>query len=154
MSIEDEQPRHYYSDTEFKLWYKSGQLSTHCYLKDGLKNGEYKWWWSSYKQIPGKLGVQCYYKNNKKEGEHRVWYPNGEEREHGYYINGILVSKDPKYFISGKKIQYWMRKLLVQKKYKKFIFLIECVPPNMPGVIGKLFPKGGYLYRKEVKYLN
>ena len=77
---------------EYKHWLKNGQITTHCYYKEGKLNGECKWWWDN-----GQLCREKYYKDGKKEGEYQEWDIKGNFIEHRIYKDGEII-EDLLYF--------------------------------------------------------
>lgn len=95
------------NDYKMQTFYESGQISSEGYVRDGLKNGNFKSWYDNGQQSADwemKKGkehgfIQCWYKNGQKKKEVRLkngltnglqksWYENSKPEQEGSFING------------------------------------------------------------------
>ena len=126
---------------EAKDWHENGQLEWLRTYVNGFLHGESKEWDNN-----GKLYRIINYRRGKKDGISKI---------HGkcfLYRKGKLIAEGNQLLKATKTIQRFWEKYLFCKKYKHLIFLIECAPPHSPGIIGKLFPNGGYMIQEEMMY--
>ena len=66
---------------EYKEWHENGQLSMHCFFKNGIKEGKYKEWYEN-----GQLYEHEFYKNGEE-----IEMPNNIKKdltEYTIHING------------------------------------------------------------------
>ena len=123
-----------------------GQIIKKEFFNNGDIHGIQKEW-------KGNIYKLHTYKNGTLDGISQKYSNKGRIDWHRYYINGTLFASDDRLnniYLATLVLQSWIRKILLRKKYKNFIFLVECLPPNMPGTMGKLFPNGGYLFQEEL----
>jgi antitoxin component YwqK of YwqJK toxin-antitoxin module len=97
-------------------------------------------------------------KSHNENGPAYIWYyENGEIELKSWYINGeelsnrkIIIQKE---LIEKRKIAIniiWKNWLISKwnEVYREFLTQVLTVPENHDSLVGKLFPNGGYDYKK------
>jgi antitoxin component YwqK of YwqJK toxin-antitoxin module len=143
------------------IWYyENGKIKSQSWRINGLLNNE---------NGPAYI---CYYENSKVQFQR--WYINGlSHNENGpayimYSKIGIIIFRD--WYVNGKFLLVYeiiIQKELIEKrkkainvisknwliskwngKYREFLTQVLTVPENHDSLVGKLFPNGGYDYKK------
>ena len=65
----------------FKSWYSSGQLEIEGTMKDGMRDGEWRFY-----HLNGKLFKKVIYRNDLAEGSVIEYYDNGNKKFEGNYL--------------------------------------------------------------------
>jgi antitoxin component YwqK of YwqJK toxin-antitoxin module len=124
--------RHNENGPAFISYYENGQIKYQYWCTNGLFQNE---------NGPSYID---YYENGQIQSQE--WYINGEELSE----QEILIQKE---LIEKRKIAInviW-KNWLISKwnwKYREFLTQILTVPENHDSLVGKLFPNGGYDYKK------
>jgi antitoxin component YwqK of YwqJK toxin-antitoxin module len=133
----------------YQLWYINGNLHN--------ENGPANIWY--YKNGKIKSQLWCINGNNHNENGPAFidYYANGQIKYQSWLINGKHLS-DPEIIIQKELIE--KRKIainvistnwLISKwngNYREFLTQVLTVPENHDSLVGKLFPNGGYDYKK------
>jgi hypothetical protein len=114
-----------------------------------------------YYYTNGQIEYQSWKINGKSHNENGptyiCYYENGKIRYQYWYINGEELS-DPEIIIQKELIEKRIKAIniiwnnwLISKwngKYREFLTQVLTVPENHNSLVGKLFPNGGYDYKK------
>jgi hypothetical protein len=148
------------------IWYyKNGQIQYQYWYINELSHNEngpsiifyYK---------NGQIEYQAWKINRIRHNENGPAYicydENGQIIDESWYINGIFLL-DPQIIIQKELIEKRIKAIniiwknwLISKwngKYREFLTQVLTVPENHDSRIGKLFPNGGYDYKKFKEYL-
>jgi antitoxin component YwqK of YwqJK toxin-antitoxin module len=147
-------------------YYENGQIRYQSWKINGKyhnENGPSHIWY--YKN--GQIKLQFWYINGKHHNENEpaiIWYyKNGQIKSQSWIINGEKLS-DPEIIIQKELIE--KRKIainvisknwLISKwngNYREFLTQVLTVPENHDSLVGKLFPNGGYDYKKFKELLH
>jgi antitoxin component YwqK of YwqJK toxin-antitoxin module len=141
-------------------YYENGQIQYQGWYKNGkLHNENGPAFISYYKN--GQINYQHWYINGEIHNENGpaliYYYENGQIKFQDWYINGEELS-DPQIIIQKELIE--KRKIainvisknwLISKwngNYREFLTQVLTVPKNHDSFVGKLFPTGGYDFKK------
>lgn len=132
---------------KYEEWYhhqNNTQLYKHCHYISGLRDGEYKQWWTTNGQLSihshytlgelngeykeyyrnGQLFIQKYFTSGKEEGEFKSWDSNGNLQVQCYFTSGKRDGEYKEYKEDGTlKIQCHYKEGLLHGEYKEW-FLV------------------------------
>jgi antitoxin component YwqK of YwqJK toxin-antitoxin module len=116
----------------FIRYYETGQIKSQIWFINGIPHNE-----------NGPTCI-CYFENGKSHSQQ--WYINGVELSY----NEIIIQKE---LIEKRKkaINVIWKNWLISKWngiYREFLTQVLTVPENHDSLVGKLFPNGGYDYKK------
>jgi antitoxin component YwqK of YwqJK toxin-antitoxin module len=141
-------------------YYENGQIKSQRWFLNGKQHNENGpaiiWYYEN-----GKIEYQYWYINGNRHNENGPayisYYENGQICTKAWYINGkyllnhqIIVQQE---LIEKRKIAINVisKNWLISKwneKYREFLTQVLTVPENHNSLVGKLFPNGGYDYKK------
>jgi hypothetical protein len=141
-------------------YYENGQIEYQSLFINGNRHNENGPAYISYYEN-GQICTKAWYINGKKHNEngpfHIHYYENGKIKNYGWWINGLRLS-DPQIIVQQEIIE--KRKIainLISKNwliskwngiYREFLTQVLTVPENHDSIVGKLFPNGGYDFKK------
>jgi antitoxin component YwqK of YwqJK toxin-antitoxin module len=100
--------QHYFKDKqgrrqgEFKWWWTSGQILQHCFYVNDSLHGECKTWHEI-----GNLGTHYFFLNNNFHGEYKMWYDNGQLEIHCYIVKGTYHGEYKHWWHDGTLIDHF-----------------------------------------------
>jgi antitoxin component YwqK of YwqJK toxin-antitoxin module len=146
-------------------YYENGQILLQSWAINGNRHNENGpadiWYYEN-----GQIQYQTWWINGIRHNENGpysiYYYKNGQIKYQKWYINGkelsdlkIIIQKE---IIEKRKIAINVisKNWLISKwngKYREFLTQLLTVPENHDSIVGKLFPTGGYDYKKFKKSL-
>jgi len=153
----------YISSNGFQVYYENGKCHRPAELGPAIiwSNGTQEYYEHEKRHRPAELGPaiiwsngdKSYYEHGKRHRPHElgpaVIESNGSQF---YYEHGI--KKTLKEFKAIYKIQRWIRWQRFYNKHRELFEKVLGLPANHDSVLGKLYPKGGDLYKETYKDLQ
>jgi hypothetical protein len=141
-------------------YYENGQIQSQRWFLNGKhhnENGPAIIWYYENSQIKSKHWIVNGEYHNENGHAYIYYYENGQIEYQSWHINGkyllnhqIIILRE---LIEKRKkaITVISKNWLISKwnyKYREFLTKVLTVPENHDSSVGKLFPNGGYDYKK------